>query len=351
MSFFVVFMLALSFLSNNFGVSARFSGSLAAPDNLEGVHLRSLDVIATCWRHLPGATKYEVQTVFPDLTTESFNVSQPGFVLQNVEVDTYKFQVRQWSGVHYSRFSNQITVDVQVGEENTTESMNYTVSANGNSTFTWADSPEFGESNNCYTYTMEVCIRIEQYNEFTTNESLVSDVRILDHFNEETNRTETLYLKQHTIYYDQPHRVFIGYANVSCQVVKSDEVRFNVKDLVEGYNYTYLVSVYQRGDHLGILYEGVFVGIEYVAPVVITKELVSPLGVYMITCGILILLLVLSFAFSMATGWDRVINDVAVKKDKMRKKKEGELDDVGRGKLLTEGYITEQAQEGFAMLN
>ena len=51
-----------------------------------------------------------------------------------------------------------------------------------------------------------------------------------------------------------------------------------------------------------------------------------------------------SFVFSLVCGWDRVVNDVAVRKDKMRKKKEADMYDQIKGKLLTESFINDQTQ-------
>jgi len=233
------------------------------------------------------------------------------------------------------------------------------VDVNETSTFTWADAPkelsasEQGEDEtaspiSCLTFTMETCLRVAEYNEWTTPETLVMDVRILEHFNNVTNRTETVYLKQHTIHYDQVHKEFLGYINVSCQTVSSDNLKFELEDLYKDYNYTFVVQVFLRGRLLGTFDQGLFTGTGYVPPATVKMEEIwytSGIGVYILTTGALIFMLLTSFVFSLVCGWDRVINDVAVRKDKMRKKKEAEMYEQIRGKLLTESFINDQSQQ------
>ena len=159
--------------------------------------------------------------------------------------------------------------------------------------------------------------------------------------------TGTKYIKDHVIHYDQTHREFVGYKNVSCQTTKSKRARFQVEDLYKGFNYTYRIGVYNNRSFVGNLYEGMFVGTGYVPIVVVVEDIVSPLGVYLLTCAALVFILLVSFVFSIAVGWDRVVNDVAVRKDKLRKMKEAEMGDKTGGRLLTEGFINNQTQDPF----
>jgi len=356
MSYFI-FITCLLFLSV-FGVSATIP---EVPTDVQGVYLGKLDLIATCWQPAQRATYYQVLTVFPDLTTQYVNVTQPRFVLENLEdsLGTYAFAVRQWDGWNgkYSDFSEEITVEAQEAEvpkiENATIGMVISVNINETSTFTWTDAPkELSDSddsssiNTCLTFTMETCLRVSQYKEWTTPESFVMDVRILESPIPETNRTETVYLKQHTIHYDKVHTEFLGYTNVSCRSVTSNQLQFDVEDLYKDYNYTYWVRAHLGGRFLGTYDEGSFKGTGYVEPVIVVyiPYYDTPVGVYLLTTGSLLALLLISFVLSIVCGWDRVVNDVAVRKDKMNKQKEAEMYEQIRGKLLTHSFINDRTQ-------
>ena len=108
--FVIVFALVVSI----YRVSANISDA-EVPTDVQGVYLRNLDLIATCWQPGQRATYYQVLTVFPDLTTQYVNVTEPEFVLENLEdsLGTYAFAVRQWDGVKYSGFSEVITVNAE----------------------------------------------------------------------------------------------------------------------------------------------------------------------------------------------------------------------------------------------
>jgi len=357
----MLYMLVLVLAASTQGTFGQVQGSAGVPTDVNGEYISKINSIVICWQHMQGATQYQVQTIFPDGSTKLYNTSIHALVLKDVERgSSYKFTVRHSRDEGFARIASDLTVTTQ----NITEvsgGMSVSVNVNDTSIFTWAETLKMNNNKNnnninnnnnnnntipCLTYTMEICQRVEVLREWTTNESLVSDVRILEHFDEETNRTSTVYLKQHTIHYEQTHVQFLGYDNVSCETHTSNQLHFACDGLTKGMNYTYRVSVYHAGRWVGAYEEGMFVATGYVAPVVVVKELLTGLDIYLLACGILLTILMTAFVMSLVCGWDRVVNDVAVRKDKMRKAKAAEMDKKMKAKVLTEGFINDQTQAG-----
>jgi len=324
------------------------SDKLDIPNDVNGVHVGDIGILL-CWEDVEGATAYQVQTIFPDNANKTFKVSQPGFVLKNARSNsTYSFRVRQWTGLEFSKFSQEFTLTTEL-EEETYREANISVDWNNTSTFFWEDTPtQLIDTNGthprlmCFTYSIETCLRVPSYREWTTNETLVSDVKLLGVYNDQTNKSEDIYVKNYTIHYDKHHILFVGYANISCDVVVSDQLRLDVDDLIKDTNYSYIARIYLGSRDIGMYDEGWFTHTGYIPPVIVFEEFWTGIVIYLVACGILIGITLLSFLLAIICSWERLMSDLAVKKDKMKTQRQKEMDKKLKAKLLTDNYINSQ---------
>lgn len=325
-------------------VKTRLFYTLKIPMNIETQYIEGLGIVV-CWWPLPDAVSYQVAVNFPLGSTEIFDVTEPSFALRSVtENGTYGFRVRQVTEFDYGKYSKKTTMKVQVRnavEEDS--SLQFSVNVNGNLTLHFRNSFKYTSQISCISYSMEICQRMAVYREWTTNETLVSDVVIQNYYNATKNTSETVSFKNYTIHYDMKHIEFDRYDNISCVQFFSDDMRFKVDGLVAKSNYSYRVDFILIDQMVGTLQEGVFTQ-PSLKPPVGPPTIFTGVVIYGLATGILIVLLLLSFIIAYIVKWDKLMSDLAIKKARVAgAKKDAEMETL-TPKLLSDTFISDNTQ-------
>ena len=335
-------------------VKTTLYSKLKIPRNFDGLDIEGVGIIV-CWSYLQGAESYQVLIGFPDGSNKSVEVLTPDIVVKHVFANaTYTFQVKQWSGFEYGTFSETISVKTRPIQEITYPPMEMSIDPNGTISLSWKKpviSPAGYRINsrlNEMTYVIQTCQMKAIYKKSKTNATLVSDVEIQNYVNTSNNNIkETVSLKNYTIHYIKEHITFLRYENTSCETTRrepSEMLEFKIEGLVADAIYRYEVLTYFSGRIVGQYTEGNFTVPRYITPdVPEPTETFTGVVIYGISCGILIIILIISFFLAYFCKWEKLMSDIAIKKARMTNEANQAEMDKSRP-LLIGSFINEQSR-------
>lgn len=354
-----------SVFSTTINVTTKFYAKLEAPTTLDGLDFKGMGVLIT-WMSSNDAQGYQVLIKYPDGTNSTADVTKTHFVLRKVMPRSiYSFRVRGWSGFEHGPFSTKLyvkTLPKAVSNDGAdTGSFNLTVNQNQTLLLKWnysaklpSSSGEYRRNTRLYElkYVLKTCQLEPVYFTWTTNETLVSDVHILNWVNQNNTVTKIRKTyKNYSIHYDKEHQRFLYYRNVSCKEHErmtdtDDELKYEIDGLIIKDDYTYYVQLYFDDVLIEELFSGNFTVpryVVYVAPVVM--NIFQGVVTYGIVCGILIVILIVSFFFAWCCQWNLLMADVHSRKARIYNEREQAKADEVRPQLLTESFINDRTNE------
>jgi len=313
-------------------------------------------VITVRWTPVKETESYQMIVTLPDGSNNTSIVQPSIFKLNKIISNApYTFQVRPWKNLKKNTpgtFSRKLLIKTKPVKFSFNQ---FNMSIDENQTLSiWWERNNQTETDPVVDYYLDYALYKCKWEnnpiEWMTNESLVSDVKVYGCFNETLNKTvrECNY-KNHTIHYDHLNSLD-NFTEIECVIESStseDAPTFVFEDLLTSDRYSYKVLVYQDGRIVNDKTHGNFTVPKYYPPVIVPiPDILTGTEYYGIACGILVVILAVSFIIAYYTEWDKMMNDLELKLAKIENEQhQKEMDKIRPETLLVASYINDQTNE------